>query len=182
MDVLATGLAGIIVLTVPLLLWLRIKARAQYARELAEIQALASERSHLLTELHSRLDALEHRESQLKPMGSTEGVNHFRYSMLMVLSSAKNRETVLERYYLALKDGDTASLEKYHHLILNPKRSATSEAVYEICHRWLKYAQPRPDWQNIAIPDSTVTGAPHWKEEWQYGSWESAHRPTLQVS
>lgn len=56
---MATILAGLIVLSVPLLWWLRRKENDEYSRQLEEIKALVDERSQLVDSLHTRFDKLD---------------------------------------------------------------------------------------------------------------------------
>lgn len=59
MDLLATILAGLIILFSPFLLWLRGKERERYSRDLEEIRTLVDERSRSIESLHVRFDTLD---------------------------------------------------------------------------------------------------------------------------
>lgn len=79
-DIAATILAGLTVLSVPFLWWFGSKARASREQEIANIKTLVEERSHMLeersrglSELHSRLDALNKQGSHGESMASEEG-------------------------------------------------------------------------------------------------------------
>lgn len=170
MDILATGLAGIIILTVPLLLWLRLKARAKYKRELTEVRALSAERSELLTELHSRLDTLESESSGLESSMSEEA-NHLRFITSMLYRDAKKGDA-LEKYYLALKERNPAQ-EKYRLIALETKELG---AAHEISRRWLEETQVESGWQD------TVVGKQSFKDEWRRGNRGPLRGPTLQTS
>ncbi|MGI8860978.1 MAG: hypothetical protein ACR2HO_12645, partial [Rubrobacteraceae bacterium] len=61
MSILATVLAGLILLSLPFILLFQRKVSRQRKRELNEIKALVEERSSGIDKLHSRLDAVANR-------------------------------------------------------------------------------------------------------------------------
>lgn len=58
MNVIATVLAGLIVVALPVLLWLNHKARNRYSHDLEDIKRLVSERSRSIESLQDRLSRL----------------------------------------------------------------------------------------------------------------------------
>jgi len=89
MDIAATILAGLIILSVPFLWFFGGKARARREQNIAEIKSLVEERSRALeersrgleersrelTELHSRLDALSKQGSHGELAANVERIN-----------------------------------------------------------------------------------------------------------
>lgn len=103
MDSLATGLASIVVLAIPFWLWLRLKGRARYERELAEIRKLVAERSRGLSELHSRLDALEKQDSRQDSAASKEGTADRPWLMIVGRKAANEKGAAANRYLATLE-------------------------------------------------------------------------------
>lgn len=93
MNIAATILAGLILLSVPFLWWFGSKARTRREQEVADIKTLVEERSRILeerssrlTELHSRLDTLEKRSPWRETMASEEGAVEERRELLKTRS------------------------------------------------------------------------------------------------
>lgn len=146
MDSIATGLAGIVVLALPLLLWLRLKARTKYEQEIAEVKKLAEERSQLLDELHSRLDSLGEQDSQKEPIASEEATSNALRLLewQMAHQSAAGRDVASERYFAALRILDPEALDP-EAFRLEVMRLHNERAYWIHCLQ-LEEAQTGPGW------------------------------------
>lgn len=89
MDIAATILAGLTLLSVPFLWWFGSKARTRREQEVADIKVLVEERSRMLeersgrlTELRSRLDTLEKRSPWREATASKQGAAEERRELL----------------------------------------------------------------------------------------------------
>lgn len=108
MDIAATVLASIIILLVPVLLWLRYRARDRYEHDLVEIKNLVVERSEWLNKLNSHLDALDEKESEDEPVVSEDAtVAKLRLlARLLPYQTATGQDAALEMYWATFKAPD----------------------------------------------------------------------------
>jgi hypothetical protein len=97
MGAFATILAGIILLSVPVLLLLQSKARTKYKSDLAEIKTLTMERTQWLDDLHTRMDELERRDSQLEPQASEDVATDRLWLTAAVLQKAMRERDKVAR-------------------------------------------------------------------------------------
>lgn len=176
MDSLATWIAVAIVLTVPFLLWFRLKARTKYERELSEIKTLAAERTRLLMSLHSRLDVSERESPQQESVMS--GKSNRPLFTTSTFSSLKNKDSALEEYYLALKERDIA-IEKYHLTVLGAMGTESASRMYP---KWLNETQSGRDWQYAAVYGQSKAEGLRWKKEWRRRNHGPTSGSTLQLS
>jgi hypothetical protein len=150
MDIAATVLAGLTVLSVPFLLWFGSKARTKRKQEIADIEGLVEERSRMikehsrgLTELHSRLDALDKQDSQPESTASGEATCH----RLWLLRRNLAQQTTIERnvdwgrYLPALEAPDLGCLRT---------TQLHRDRVYWIYYLWPTEAETNLDWRLAA--------------------------------
>lgn len=146
MDIAATILAGLTLLSVPFLLWFGSKARARRGQEVAAIKELVEERSRLLeersgrlTELHSRLDTLEKRSPWREATASEEGAAEERREFLTA-----RKTKVLKVWFRKQHDRDIASVlcespatAKLYHFYWD-----TTSPAYKPAHKYIVESAP----------------------------------------
>lgn len=173
MDIAATILAGLTLLSVPFLLWFGSKARARREREIADIEALVEERSHMLerrsrelSELHSRLDALERRDSRWESVADEEEpVSRFWFSRSPLWESTVDRDTLQKRHSAVLE-----ALYSEPEYKIVPRFRVVPHHYSADLHQ-LEKTKTAPEWVNDAgSPKPTATEDPHRKSRWRPGN------------
>lgn len=172
MEVMATILAGIIILSVPLLLWFRSRARERYNNDLDEIRALSAERHRRLQELRAILDNLEKR-GQKESTAIDKNIDWPRLSSTAHYRVVKNRDVDLEKYYSAIKERNIA-LEKYY---LGVGALEVASSI------WVVKDRGGPEWlQDTIIRESANAEDVRRKNERWRGKQGSLQGPTPQTS
>jgi replicative superfamily II helicase len=175
MDILTTGLAIIVILALPFVLWLKYEVHKNQKRELDEIKTLATQRSQWLEELHSRFDALEKQEAQHES-AATENAGLRKFQMqerLIAFREAAERDVVLEKYSAILKALDLETSKDVH---------LHNNEAYRLYYLWSEEAKTVPDWlKDAKLNKPAGPEALHRKSEFRSANRKLLQGPTPQA-
>jgi hypothetical protein len=164
MDVVATILAGITVLSIPFLLLFRSKARLRHERDLAEIKGLVAERSQYVDELHTRLDTLERKDFQRESAATEEETfNRRRMRDVLLAYEAATWQDIAAKENL-FADLDLSDLEA-----LGAETRSLRTAW--ILHFWVMESKAGPEWiKDADLDESAEIEDLRRKGTWKRGS------------